>query len=142
MLLFIFFMTRHLFWMQAESALIPTFGFELLILLLSRFFQIRDDYMNLQSSGYSGQKGFCEDLDAGKFSYLIVHCLQHRPESRAHILGIVRQRPSALGQGVSPLSRETKLHILELLKTAGTFASVRNCLDEMETEIDAGIEKL
>ena len=41
--------------------------------LISVFFQIRDDYMNLQSDQYADRKGFCEDLTEGKFSFPIVH---------------------------------------------------------------------
>jgi geranylgeranyl pyrophosphate synthase len=65
--------------LQAESPLIPKFNFEPLILLLGRFFQIRDDYMNLQSTEYGNQKGFCKDLDEGKYSYPVVHLLAHKP---------------------------------------------------------------
>lgn len=44
-----------------------------LVNLISIYFQIRDDYMNLQSSEYADNKGFCEDLTEGKFSFPVVH---------------------------------------------------------------------
>lgn len=128
--------------MQAESDLIPIFDFDHLIVLVGRFFQIRDDYMNLCSSEYSDQKGFCEDLDEGKFCYLIVHCLQNKPEYGAQILSIFRQRPTMLNQPNPSLSREIKLHILGLLRQAGTFADVKEYLVHLEDEIELEIKKL
>lgn len=44
--------------------------------LIGVIFQIRDDYMNLQSSQYADNKGFCEDLTEGKFSFPIVHSIR------------------------------------------------------------------
>jgi hypothetical protein len=79
--------------LQAENPFIPKFNFEPLILLLGQFFQIRDDYMNLQSTEYGNQKGLCEDLDEGKYSYPIVHLLAHKPEYETQITGIFQQRP-------------------------------------------------
>lgn len=44
-----------------------------LVNLISLLFQIRDDYMNLQSTEYGDNKGFCEDLTEGKFSFPVIH---------------------------------------------------------------------
>jgi geranylgeranyl pyrophosphate synthase len=41
-----------------------------LLSLLGRFFQIRDDYINLTCPKYWQLKGFCEDLDERKASYV------------------------------------------------------------------------
>lgn len=128
--------------MQAESARISIFDFDRLSLLFGRFFQIRDDYMNLRSGVYSDQKGFCEDLDEGKFSYPIVHCLECHPQFKDHIMGIFRQRPATLTLGSQPLSKETKMHVVDYLRAAGTFKACWMYLTEMETEIEAEIGKL
>jgi len=47
-----------------------------LVNLVGIIFQIRDDYQNLQSDKYSANKGFCEDLTEGKFSFPIVHSIR------------------------------------------------------------------
>jgi len=41
-----------------------------LIKNISRFFQIRDDYINITDSDYWGEKGFCQDLDEKKVSFI------------------------------------------------------------------------
>ena len=46
--------------------------FSNLFLQLSRFFQMRDDYINITSVDYWEKKGICEDFDEKKISYLIV----------------------------------------------------------------------
>jgi ophiobolin F synthase len=115
-----------------------------LMVLLGRFFQVRDDYMNLRSSIYAEQKGFCEDLDEGKFSYPLVHFLQHGPvELRAHVISIFRQRPSdGGGQGTWPVTREVKQYVLDLLESAGTFEAVLELMCRMESEIRTEIERV
>ncbi|GKU11291.1 unnamed protein product [Fusarium langsethiae] len=47
-----------------------------MVSLLGQHFQIRDDYMNLVDLHYTDQKGFCEDLDEGKYSLPLLHALQ------------------------------------------------------------------
>lgn len=41
--------------------------------LIGLLFQIRDDYMNLDSDAYALNKGFAEDLTEGKFSFPMIH---------------------------------------------------------------------
>lgn len=59
--------------------------------LLGLYFQIRDDYENLQSADYAKNKTFCEDLSEGKFSFPIIHAIRKDPND-GRIFGILRQR--------------------------------------------------
>ncbi|KAI0316102.1 isoprenoid synthase domain-containing protein [Amylostereum chailletii] len=64
-----------------------------LVNLIGVYFQIRDDYMNLQDSGYATNKGFAEDLTEGKFSFPIVHGVRADPSNR-QLLNILQKRPA------------------------------------------------
>jgi len=75
--------------MQASSA--STNDYVLLVNYIGLIFQIRDDYINLQSSQYHSNKGFCEDLTEGKFSFPIIHSIRKDP-SNMQLLNILKQR--------------------------------------------------
>ncbi|GME35450.1 geranylgeranyl pyrophosphate synthase [Neofusicoccum parvum] len=108
-----------------------------LMVLLGRFFQIRDDYSNLVSDRYTEAKGFCEDLDEGKCSLMLIHALGHAgQESQALLRGMYQQRRAAGCAG--PGHKEL---ILAILKEAGSLehtAAVLGVLGaEMQQEIGA-----
>ncbi|KAL7940096.1 isoprenoid synthase domain-containing protein [Trichoderma barbatum] len=63
--------------MQAESK--ASIDCVPLVNLVGQIFQIRDDYMNLSCSEYSNNKGNCEDLAEGKFSFPVIHCIRSDP---------------------------------------------------------------
>ncbi|RMZ42841.1 farnesyltranstransferase, partial [Aspergillus flavus] len=75
--------------MQAESA--SGTDYVPLVETLGLLFQIRNDYQNLQSDTYSTNKGFCEDIGEGKFSYPIIHSIRSRPGD-LRLLSILKQR--------------------------------------------------
>ncbi|KAL1796230.1 hypothetical protein ACET3X_004770 [Alternaria dauci] len=126
--------------MQAESEVTPHLNFDRLTLLFGRFFQIRDDYMNFQD--YTAQKGLCEDLDEGKFSYPVVYCLENYPEYRGHFLGVFRQRPTVATVDAHPLSRESKQHLTACLKKSGAFEKTIACLTDMERDLETEMDRL
>jgi geranylgeranyl diphosphate synthase type 3 len=53
-----------------------------LVNLIGVLFQIRDDYQNLQDTQYTNNKGLCEDITEGKFSFPIIHAVLSRPDDR------------------------------------------------------------
>ncbi|KAH9928051.1 isoprenoid synthase domain-containing protein [Amylocystis lapponica] len=64
-----------------------------LINIFGIYYQIRDDYMNLQSTEYADNKGFAEDLTEGKFSFPIVHAVRADTSNR-QVLNVLQKRPS------------------------------------------------
>ncbi|ORX45679.1 geranylgeranyl pyrophosphate synthase [Hesseltinella vesiculosa] len=87
-------------------------------------FQVRDDYMNLQSKQYADNKGFCEDLTEGKFSFPIIHSIRADPSNR-QLLNILKQRSNSV---------ELKQFALQLLERTNTFAYCRQFLAKIERE--------
>jgi geranylgeranyl pyrophosphate synthase len=116
----------------------PLPEFDRLATLLGRFYQVRDDYLNLQNDSYSEQKGFCEDLDEGKFSYPIISCFNSDPVARDIILGIFRQN----GDREGTLTKNTKIYILGLIKRSGAFEATRGLLDRSRQELWAALSGL
>jgi len=64
-----------------------------LVNLIGVYFQIRDDYMNLQSTQYSTNKGYCEDLTEGKFSFPVIHAIR-ADDSNRQVLNVLQKRPT------------------------------------------------
>ncbi|KAK8138785.1 farnesyltranstransferase (al-3) [Apiospora sp. TS-2023a] len=103
--------------MQAES---PTsFDCTELVNLLGLIFQIRDDYMNLDSDIYSKNKGMCEDLTEGKFSFLIIHSIRANP-SNLQLINILKQKPT---------DEEVKRYAVKYMHDTGSFTYTKKVLD-------------
>ncbi|KAF4151442.1 hypothetical protein CNMCM6069_003861 [Aspergillus lentulus] len=128
--------------MQAEKKGTTKVNLDGLTILFGRFFQIRDDYMNLRSGQYTEQKGFCEDLDEGKFSYPIVVCVSNHADFRDLIDGVFRQRPTAITSGREPLGPEIKQYIVDYLNTSGTFQHCHEFLMQLERSIISEIDRI
>jgi ophiobolin F synthase len=109
---------------------------EALVSLVGIQFQIRDDYQNLHSADYSDQKGFCEDLDEGKYSFPLIHALSC--ESQVQILReLLCQRQTPGG-----LSHEHKILILERLEQAGSIEYTKDVLKQMQGRVDGQLTQL
>ncbi|KAK7942382.1 geranylgeranyl pyrophosphate synthase [Apiospora aurea] len=129
--------------MESKSATMPRGdSFQRLTLLFGRFFQVRDDFMNLNSELYAQGKGFCEDLDEEKLSYLLIVCAKSDPDAYQQIMGIFRARSSSPTGAATPLARESKTYILSLLELSGTMKATKAWLLHLESEIVAEIGAL
>ncbi|KAF9959607.1 geranylgeranyl pyrophosphate synthetase [Mortierella alpina] len=100
--------------------------------LIGIHFQIRDDYLNLQSTQYSANKGFCEDLTEGKFSYPIIHSIRADPGSRK-LLNILKQKPT---------EPELKIYAVNLMHATKTFEYCRKQMSLYEQRVREEIQRL
>ena len=98
------------------------------------YFQILDDYLNLQSKDYHASKTFCEDITEGKYSFPIIHSLNiwgAKKDNRLH--NILRKCTESV---------ELKQYAVDLMKETGSFAYTRDRLDELFRGILEEIETL
>ncbi|KAF9234828.1 terpenoid synthase [Melanogaster broomeanus] len=101
-----------------------------LVNLFGVYFQIRDDYMNLQSSEYCDNKGFAEDLTEGKFSFPIVHGIRADETNRV-ILNVLQKRPAT-----PTLKHHTISHLRETTRSFDyTLKVIRTLEEEVREEI-------
>jgi geranylgeranyl pyrophosphate synthase len=139
-----------------------------LAILLGRYFQIRDDYMNLTSGEvcfcflsthsldkpfarpssdcilykYSKKKGFCEDLEEGKMSLPLIHCLATDP-SNSLIPAILNRIGADKAKFGASVSREMKILILDhMTKRTGSLEYTRLFLDHVWAQISQELESL
>ncbi|KAL4815396.1 isoprenoid synthase domain-containing protein [Aspergillus spinulosporus] len=119
--------------MVAESPIsLPSSTSTLLLRLLTytgRYYQIRDDYLNLTSADYKSKKGFCEDFDEGKFSLPLIHLLNHTPFPD-RITSVIHNRNPE-----TRLRREVKVYILDSMEAVRTFDYTREVLKHLHEEI-------
>ncbi|TYJ54488.1 hypothetical protein B9479_004812 [Cryptococcus floricola] len=104
-----------------------------LVNLISIWFQIRDDYMNLSSTEYENNKGYCEDLTEGKFSFPIVHGIRADPSNR-QILNVLQKKTTL---------PSLKHHVVTYLHhTTHSFTYTRSVLKSLEGQILQEIREL
>jgi geranylgeranyl diphosphate synthase type 3 len=96
---------------------------------LGVLFQIRDDYQNLQSDTYSANKGFCEDITEGKFSYPIIHSIRSRPGD-LRLYSILRQRSEDIA---------VKQYAVDYIRSTGSFL---HCEQKMVALLQQAREKV
>ncbi|KIM76617.1 hypothetical protein PILCRDRAFT_797172 [Piloderma croceum F 1598] len=104
-----------------------------LVNIFGIYFQIRDDYMNLQSTQYATNKGFAEDLTEGKFSFPVVHGVRADTSNR-QVLNVLQKRPS---------SPTLKTHTISYLKDhTKSFDYTLSVLRTLEKQTRDEIQRL
>ncbi|KAG9243718.1 isoprenoid synthase domain-containing protein [Calycina marina] len=93
-----------------------------LVNLLGIVYQIRDDYQNLYSAEYESNKGLCEDLTEGKFSFPIIHSIRTRPDNLT-LLNILKQKTG---------NEQVKRYAVSYMKGTGSFEYCRQVLKTLE----------
>ncbi|KAK3325230.1 putative farnesyltranstransferase [Apodospora peruviana] len=119
--------------MQAESrSLIDCVP---LVNLVGLIFQIADDHQNLWSRQYTANKGMCEDLTEGKFSFPVIHSIRSNPNN-LQLLNILKQKTA---------DEEVKRYAVAYMESTGSFAYTVKVLEvlierarKMTDEIDEG----
>ncbi|KAL8284194.1 hypothetical protein RQP46_004943 [Phenoliferia psychrophenolica] len=119
--------------MMAASPEEPPRDYVPLANLIGIIFQIRDDYVNLQSAQYAENKGYCEDFTEGKFSFPIVHSIRADSSNR-QILNILRERPE---------SSSLKTYAVAYMETkTNSFEYTRNVLAKLNKQARDEVARL
>ncbi|KAL4788979.1 isoprenoid synthase domain-containing protein [Aspergillus venezuelensis] len=117
--------------MTAESTISQSLDTSLsrLLMLTGRYYQIRDDYLNLTSADYESKKGFCEDFDEGKFSLPLIHLLSHTQYPDRITSALFNRAPG------TALPREVKRHILAAMEEARTLDYTQDVLKYLHEDL-------
>ncbi|KAI4181536.1 MAG: hypothetical protein L6R41_006569 [Letrouitia leprolyta] len=115
--------------MQAESLSNGT-DYIPLVSVIGLLFQIRDDYLNLHSETYTSNKGLCEDLTEGKFSFPIIHAIRMEPANK-QLINILRQKTS---------DEEVKKYAVKYMEERGSFEYCKARLRELKERAEEMIE--
>ena len=124
--------------MQAESADKGRIDCVPLVNLMGLIFQICDDYLNLSSGVYTKNKGLCEDLTEGKFSFPVIHSIRSNP-ANLQLINILKQKTT---------DDEVKRYAVKYMEGTGSFEYTKKVIRELKqkavaliTELDGGSGK-
>lgn len=104
-----------------------------LLTKFSQFFQIRDDYINLTDPEFWSKKGYCEDFDEKKYSYLIIKYNNYLldDKEKQEFFGLFYKQN---------LTNSEKSALIKKIYNAGIFKDTYNLLTELKSEINAVID--
>ncbi|EUC50502.1 hypothetical protein COCMIDRAFT_82073 [Bipolaris oryzae ATCC 44560] len=110
---------------------------EELVNLIGIQYQIRDDYQNLCSKDYAEKKGFCQDLDEGKFSFPLIHALSLQSEGTQLLRELLQRR-----RDTGHLSYEQKKLVLKQLDRTDSMTYTRETLKRLEGRVYKGVKRI
>ena len=110
--------------MQAESAESETIDCVPLVNLMGLVFQICDDCLNLSSSTYTKNKGLCEDLTEGKFSFPIIHAVRSNP-ANLQLINILKLKTQ---------DDDVKRYAVTCMENAGSFQYAKKVVKELKSK--------
>jgi len=102
--------------MQAEST--TNVDCTPLVNTVGMLYQILDDYRNLSDDTYTANKGMCEDLTEGKFSFPVIHSIHTAPENRI-LINILKQKTR---------DEDVKRYAVAHMEKTGSFSYTRKVL--------------
>ncbi|RMD43191.1 hypothetical protein DV735_g1909, partial [Chaetothyriales sp. CBS 134920] len=121
--------------MQAESGERGRLDCVPLANLMGLIFQICDDHLNLSSTVYTRNKGLCEDLTEGKFSFPVIHAIRSNP-TNLQLLNILKLKTTDV---------QVKDYAVKYMHSVGSFDYSRKVIRELKAkaalliaEMDAG----
>jgi geranylgeranyl diphosphate synthase, type III len=118
--------------MQAESPERGRRDCVPLVNLMGLIFQICDDYLNLSSTAYTKNKGLCEDLTEGKFSFPVIHSIRSDP-SNLQLINILKQKTT---------DEEVKRYAVKYMEGTGSFEYTRRAVRDLKAKAHELIEEL
>lgn len=92
-----------------------------LVNVMGLVFQICDDYLNLSNGIYTHNKGLCEDLTEGKFSFPIIHSIRSNPGNH-QLINILRQKTK---------DDEVKRYALQYMESTGSFKHTQKVVRDL-----------
>lgn len=103
-----------------------------LVNLMGLIFQICDDYLNLRSDVYTQNKGLCEDLTEGKFSFPVIHSIRADP-GNLQLINILKQKTK---------DEEVKKYAVKYMEKTGSFDYSRKVVRELRSKAIQLIDQL
>jgi geranylgeranyl pyrophosphate synthase len=94
--------------------------------LFSYYFQIRDDYINLTDPSYWKEKGFCQDFDEEKISYIVMYYINHQLPNHENLLYMIQS---------SKHSNQLKLELLQLFHSNKIFTIIYDKLSILKQQL-------